>query len=43
VDVDRAELALVRAEQLEREARNGQARTYRALATLIQENRPSRR
>lgn len=40
VDVDRAELALVRAEQLEREARNGQARTYRALATLIQEDRP---
>ena len=40
VDVDRAELALVRAEQLEREARNGQARTYRALATLIQESRP---
>jgi len=40
VDVERAELALVRAEQLEREARNGQARTYRALATLIQENRP---
>jgi len=40
VDVDRAELALVRAEQMEREARNGQARTYRALATLIQETRP---
>jgi OMF family outer membrane factor len=40
VDVDRAELALVRAEQLEREARNGQGRTYRALATLIQETRP---
>jgi outer membrane protein TolC len=40
VDVDRAELAVVRAEQAEREARNGQARTYRALGTLIQENRP---
>ena len=40
VDVARAELAMVRAEQLELEARNGQARTYRALATLIQENRP---
>ncbi len=40
VDVHRAELALVRAEQLEREAQNGQARTYRALGTLIQETRP---
>jgi outer membrane protein TolC len=40
VDVDRAELALVRAEQQEREARNGRDRTYRALATLIQETRP---
>jgi outer membrane protein TolC len=39
VDVDRAELAVVRAEQAEREARNGRDRTYRALATLIQENR----
>ena len=35
VDVDRAELALVRAEQLEREARHGRNRSYRALATLI--------
>jgi outer membrane protein TolC len=40
VDVDRAELAVVRAEQAERESRNGRDRTYRALATLIQENRP---
>jgi outer membrane protein TolC len=40
VDLDRAQLALVRAEQLEREARNGQSRTYRALATLLQETRP---
>jgi outer membrane protein TolC len=40
VDLDRAELAMVRAEQMEREARNGQAKTYRALATLIQETRP---
>jgi outer membrane protein TolC len=40
VDVDRAELALVRAEQLEREALNGRDRTYRALGTLIQEQRP---
>lgn len=40
VDVDRAELALVRAEQQEREARNGRDRTYRALATMIQETHP---
>ena len=40
VDMHRAELALVRAEQLEREAVNGRARTYRALATLIQEPAP---
>jgi outer membrane protein TolC len=40
VDLDRAQLALVRAEQGEREARLGQERTYRALATLIQERRP---
>jgi outer membrane protein TolC len=36
VDVHRAELALVRAEQLEREARDAQDSTYRALGTLIQ-------
>jgi outer membrane protein len=35
VDVDRAELALVRAEQLEREAQYGREQAYRALATLI--------
>jgi outer membrane protein len=35
VDVDRAELALVRAEQMEREARHGRNRAYRALGTLI--------
>jgi outer membrane protein TolC len=40
VDLDRAQLALVRAEQGEREARLGQERTYRALGTLIQETRP---
>jgi outer membrane protein TolC len=36
VDVDRAELALVKAEQAGREARFGQEQAYRALATLIQ-------
>jgi outer membrane protein TolC len=36
VDVDRAELALVRAEQAERDAKQGRAQTYRTLATLIQ-------
>ncbi|HTA18279.1 MAG TPA: TolC family protein [Polyangia bacterium] len=35
VDVDRAQLALVRAEQAEREAAFGQEQTYRALGTLI--------
>jgi outer membrane protein len=40
VDVDRAQLAVVRAEQMEREARLGQERTYRALGTLMQEPRP---
>jgi outer membrane protein TolC len=40
VDVSRAELAVVRAEQADRESRNGRDKTYRALATLIQENRP---
>lgn len=42
VDVDRAELALVRAEQLEREAKHGRERAYRALATLIQLDQPFR-
>ena len=36
VDVDRAELAHMRAEQQEREALTGRAQAYRALATLIQ-------
>jgi outer membrane protein TolC len=40
VDVDRAELALVRAEQAEREARFGQEQAYRALGTLIQVEGP---
>ncbi len=40
VDVDRAELALVQAQQAELEARYGQAQTYRALATLIQADAP---
>ena len=40
VDVDRAELALVRAEQQEREAITGRDQTYRALATLIQADGP---
>jgi outer membrane protein TolC len=40
VDVDRAELALVRAEQAEREARLGRDTTYRGLATLIQKAEP---
>jgi outer membrane protein TolC len=40
VDVDRAELAVVRAEQAVREARFGSEQAYRALATLLQENRP---
>jgi outer membrane protein TolC len=35
-DVDRAQLALLRAEQAEREARFAREQTYRALATLIQ-------
>ena len=39
VDVDRAELALVRAEQAARESRLAQEQTYRALATLIQSDR----
>jgi outer membrane protein TolC len=40
VDVDRAELAVVRSEQAEREAELARERTYRALGTLIQETRP---
>jgi outer membrane protein TolC len=36
VDLDRAELQLLRAEQAERESRQGRDQTYRALATLIQ-------
>jgi len=36
VDVDRAELALVRAQQAMREAEFGRAQAYRALGTLIQ-------
>jgi outer membrane protein TolC len=36
VDVDRAELAVVRAEQSAREARFGGEQAYRALATLLQ-------
>jgi multidrug efflux system outer membrane protein len=35
VDVDRAELALLQAQQQEREATNGRAQAYRALGTLI--------
>jgi outer membrane protein TolC len=42
VDVDRAELALVRAEQLEREAQYGRNQSYRTLATLIQLETPFR-
>ena len=40
VDLDRAELALVRAQQQEREAITGRNQTYRALATLIQADAP---
>ncbi len=40
VDVDRAELALVRAEQGQREAVFGRQKTYRALATLTQHQGP---
>jgi outer membrane protein TolC len=40
VDVDRAELALMRAEQQDREARTAREQTYRALATLIQADGP---
>jgi outer membrane protein TolC len=40
VDVDRAELALVRAQQGELDARYGQEQAYRSLATLIQLDGP---
>ncbi len=40
VDVDRAELALVRAKQGELDARYAQEQSYRALATLIQADGP---
>ena len=40
VDVDRAEIAFMRAEQQEREARTAREQTYRALATLIQIDGP---
>jgi outer membrane protein TolC len=40
VDLDRAELALVRAQQQEREAITARDQTYRALATLIQAESP---
>jgi len=40
VDVDRAELAMLRVEQLEREAIHGRDQAYRALATLIQAELP---
>jgi outer membrane protein TolC len=42
VDVDRAELSLVRAQQAELDARNVRDQTYRALATLIQLQGPFR-
>jgi outer membrane protein/protease secretion system outer membrane protein len=42
VDVDRAELALVRAEQAEREARHGRDKAYRALGTLLGLDSPFR-
>ena len=40
VDVDRAQLALLRAEQSERETNLGREQTYRALGTLIQAQEP---
>jgi outer membrane protein TolC len=40
VDVDRAELALLRAQQAERETINAREQTYRGLATLIQTQEP---
>jgi len=40
VDVDRAELSLIRAEQADREARQGRDQAYRGLGTLIQIDGP---
>jgi outer membrane protein TolC len=40
VDMDRAQLALVRAEQLLREAEFGREKAYRGLSTLIQAQKP---
>jgi outer membrane protein len=40
VDVERAEVALLRAEQMAREAATGREQTYRALGTLIQLDGP---
>jgi len=40
VDVDRAELAMIRSEQAEREARQGRQQAYIGLATLIQLDGP---
>jgi outer membrane protein TolC len=42
VDVDRAQMAVMRTEQMEREAHDGQAHAYRALATLIEMEGPFR-
>jgi outer membrane protein TolC len=42
VDVDRAELSLIRAEQAAREANHGREQAYRGLATLIQIEGPFR-
>jgi len=42
VDVDRAELAVLRAQQAERDAELSRDETYRSLATLIQEPAPFR-
>jgi outer membrane protein TolC len=42
VDVDRAELAVLRAQQAERDAELSRDETYRSLATLIQEHAPFR-
>jgi len=42
VDVDRAELAMLRAEQQAREARQGRDQAYRGLTTLIQIDTPYR-
>jgi outer membrane protein TolC len=42
VDVDRAELAVLRAEQMERESRHAREQAYRGLGTLIQVDGPFR-